>query len=172
VQLFTEPHADYHRPGDTAEKVDAAGLVKVATVAKEAVAYLADRKEPLHATITRSPADAAAAATAGAPTATAPAASSGGDAAAPGGRRVSFGVVPDFGFSGPGARASGVVPGSPAEKAGVQAGDVILRIDGRDVSSLQGFAELLRSLSPGQTVEVVVRRGADEKALTATLAAR
>ena len=37
VQLFTSPHIDYHRPGDTADKVDIAGLVRVATVAREAV---------------------------------------------------------------------------------------------------------------------------------------
>ena len=37
VQLFTPPHTDYHRPGDTADKVDIAGLVRVATVAREAV---------------------------------------------------------------------------------------------------------------------------------------
>ena len=35
VQVFTDPHADYHRPGDTADKIDGAGLVKVATYVKE-----------------------------------------------------------------------------------------------------------------------------------------
>jgi hypothetical protein len=51
VQITTGPHTDYHRPGDTIEKVDVAGLVKVATFVKEAVAYLAERPEPLTVTI-------------------------------------------------------------------------------------------------------------------------
>ena len=47
VQLFTGTHEDYHRPGDTPDEVDAAGLVKVATFVKEAVSYLAaEREEP------------------------------------------------------------------------------------------------------------------------------
>ena len=51
VQLFTGPHEDYHRSTDTADKVDAAGMVKVATFLKESVAYLASRPEPLTSTI-------------------------------------------------------------------------------------------------------------------------
>ena len=44
VQLFTGPHADYHRPSDTVDKIDAEGLVKVASVANEAIEYLAGRE--------------------------------------------------------------------------------------------------------------------------------
>ena len=55
VQIFTAAHADYHRPGDTADKIDAPGLVKVATFVKEGVAYLAERPEPLTVTIARRP---------------------------------------------------------------------------------------------------------------------
>ncbi len=47
IQLFTGPHADYHRPTDTPDRVDAAGLARVAAVASEVVGYLAGRKEPL-----------------------------------------------------------------------------------------------------------------------------
>ena len=51
VQIFTEPHTDYHRPGDSADKIDGAGLVKVATYVKEGIAYLGERPEPLTNTI-------------------------------------------------------------------------------------------------------------------------
>ena len=76
----------------------AAGLVKGATFLEESVAYLASRPEPLTATIE-----------VGAKPAV--------PAAAAGGRRVSFGSVPDFGFPGPGVKPTGVTPGSPAEVA-------------------------------------------------------
>lgn len=47
VHIFTGAHADYHRPTDTPDKIDYPGLVKVATVAKEALSYLIERDEPM-----------------------------------------------------------------------------------------------------------------------------
>ncbi|MCP5050752.1 MAG: M20/M25/M40 family metallo-hydrolase, partial [bacterium] len=47
VQLFSGGGPNYHRPGDTVDKISAPGLVKVAAVAKEAIVYLSERKEPL-----------------------------------------------------------------------------------------------------------------------------
>ena len=51
VQLFTGAHADYHRPTDTADKIDAHGLIKVASAAREVIEYLAKRESGLSATI-------------------------------------------------------------------------------------------------------------------------
>jgi len=145
VQIFTGAHGDYHRPSDTPDKVDDAGLVKVATFVKEALVYLLEREAPMNVRID-------------------------GIAAAPdtdhrpraGGRRVSFGTVPDFGFTGPGVKIDSVVPGSPAERAGVRAGDVLVRIDGTGIADLRAFSRSLRTLEPGQeVVAVVVRDGAE-----------
>ena len=47
VQLFTGANPDYHTPGDTPDKIDGDGLVKVAAVTREFVAYLAERDRPL-----------------------------------------------------------------------------------------------------------------------------
>jgi len=157
IQLFTGAHADYHRPEDTADRIDAAGLVKVATFAKEVVAHLTERPEPLTVAI----AGPGTTATTAAPL----------EPSAPR-RRVSFGLVPDFGFAGPGVRAASVVPGSPTEAAGLKDGDVLLLVEQTRIESLAGFSEVLRTLAPGQTVQVVVGRGGDEIHLSVTLAAR
>ncbi len=154
VQVFSGAHADYHRPTDTPDKIDGAGLVKVATFVKEGAAYLAERPEKLTVTIAGK-------------TAAAPAPPSGGGA-----RRVSFGTVPDFAFAGPGVRVDGVVDGSPAAKAGVKAGDVILEIDGKPVADLQAFSDRLKALSPGQTVAVRLGRGSQTVTLEVTVEAR
>ncbi|HET9481481.1 MAG TPA: M20/M25/M40 family metallo-hydrolase, partial [Candidatus Polarisedimenticolia bacterium] len=163
VQLFTAPHADYHRPGDTAGKVDVDGLVKVASFVKEAVAYLAERSEPLTVTIPRS-------------SAAAPGASHPAGPVAPGGassgRRVSLGTVPDFGFPGPGVKVAGIVAGSPAEAAGLKEGDILVRLAGSEVVSLKAYSDLLKTLSAGRTVDVVVLREGAHVTLQATLAAR
>ncbi len=168
VQIFTDPHPDYHRPGDTADKIDGAGLVKIATFVKEGITYLGERPEPLTNTI------ASMKGAGGAPPATAPAPGAPA-AAAPGGgqgRRVSFGTMPDFAFAGPGVRVAGVTPGSPAEKAGVKEGDVLLMLDGKEIASLQGFAGLLRGLTPGQTVKATLSRAGQEQTLDVTVVER
>jgi len=130
--------------------------VKVAALAREAIAYLAERAEPLTA-----PADSAASRP--------PAA---GERTGGGERRAGVGTVPDFAFEGPGVRVASVVAGSPAERAGIQAGDVLTAIDGREVADLRGYSELLRALKPGQKVRVVLVRGGKEQALEVILGER
>jgi hypothetical protein len=172
VQIFTGPHADYHRPGDTPDKVDGAGLVKVATLVREAVVYLAGRAEPLTVTIAGTPA--AGGPAAGAPTASGPAAAGAGAGTPPAApaRRVSFGTVPDFAFEGPGLKLSGVTPGSPAEAAGLLAGDVIRQVAGRPIASLRDFSDVLKTLTAGQAVPVVFSRGGEERTVEVRVAER
>ncbi len=153
VQLFAGAGFDYHRPTDTPDKVDGAGMVRVATVATEAIGYLASTEKRL-------------AVNAATPlTGTGP---------APGvrTRRVSVGAVPDFAFQGPGLRLDGVVPGSPADQAGMQAGDILTQLDGKEVNGLGGFNELLKQLEPGQKVELRWTRGDKASKATVELVAR
>ena len=165
VQIFTAAHADYHRSTDTPDKIDVAGLAKVATFVKEGIVYLAERPEPLTNTIR----PASGAATPAAPATTGQPAAGGQPGTA---RRVSFGTVPDFAFEGPGVKVSGLVPDSPAAKAGIKEGDTLLKIDGKLVANLQGFSDVLRTLAPGQTVQVVVGRDGKELTVPVTLVER
>lgn len=155
VQIFTGPHADYHRPSDTADKIDYEGLDRVAGFTTELLIYLADRDEPLE--FVPPGADKAAAATppAGGPS-----------------RRVSFGSIPDFNYSGEGVRVSGVIPGSPAEKAGLEAGDVLVEFAGVTVDDLRSFSDILKGLRPGEEVEVVYVRDGERHTATATVVER
>ncbi|MCA9255239.1 MAG: M20/M25/M40 family metallo-hydrolase, partial [Phycisphaerales bacterium] len=154
VQIFTGAHADYHRPGDTIDRVDGAGLVKVATFVKEAVAYLLTREPPLTNKIDGAPGDA--------------------DAAHPpsSGRRVSFGTVPDFAFAGPGVRVESTVPDSPADRAGVQAGDTLIRLDGEAIANLRAFSDFLKTLQPGQEVAATLLRDGKEITLNVVVQKR
>jgi len=137
IQVFTGAHLDYHRPSDTPDKVDADGMVKVATVVKETATYLSERPEPLTVT----------GAGRGSGTAEQTRASAGGER-----RRVSFGTVPDFMHQGAGVGVESVIPGSGAAAAGIQAGDVITAINGEEVADLAAFSGMLKTFSPGDTV--------------------
>jgi len=141
VQLFSGPNLDYHRPTDTTDKIDPAGLVKVASVAREVIGYLSGREGPLSST----PKTGAAAQTA--PTTE---------------RKVSLGTIPDFAYSGKGFRISGVVAGSPAEAAGLKEGDVIVRINSSAIAGLKGFSDILKTLKPGDKVLVTFMRDGKE----------
>ena len=154
IQIFSGANLDYHKSSDTADKIDGAGLVKIATVAKEAIDYLAARAEPLHATIQGAAAPPAAA------------------TAAPAPRKVSFGVVPDFGYTARGVRADSIVPGSPAAKADLQAGDILLTLAGKPIDTMQAFSDVLRTLKPGDLVEVEYRRGDAVETVKVELAGR
>src|SRR5499427_3977655 len=140
VQLFASAGGDYHRPSDTADKIDYAGMGKVAAILKEAVDYLAARAEPLNFSGSVAAAQPRAPAT---PTAT---------------RRVATGIVPDMTHQGEGVRVGSVQPGSGAETAGLRPGDRLLGLGGVKTSSLRALADALRDLSPGQTVDVEFAR--------------
>jgi len=154
VQLFTGPNADYHRPSDTAEKIDAEGMARVAETAHEAAAYLASRAEPL---TVKPPASAGAAVP--------------GDAA-PAARRAGMGCVPDFAFAGPGVRLQDVVADSAAAKAGLLAGDVLVSFGGADIAGLKAYSDLLKARAPGDAVEVVVLRGGVRLTMKVTFSER
>ena len=143
VQIFTGAHGDYHRPTDTPDQIDGAGLVQVATFVKEAVTFLLEREAPLTVRIDSKAATAASSQPAG---------------PGEGGRKVLFGVVPDFDFRETGVRVASLVADSPAARAGLQAGDVLLRLGDQDIADLATFSRVLKTLTPGQEVEATVVR--------------
>lgn len=145
VQLFSGVHGDYHRPTDTADKIDADGLVRVAAVVRELVVYLAGRDAPLTATREAGRSEAG-----GRPQAS----------SAP--RRVSLGTVPDFAYDGRGYRIGQVTPETPAARAGLRAGDVIIRLDAMPIADLRTFAQALQQLQPGTRVDITFLRAGQE----------
>jgi hypothetical protein len=141
VQLFTGPHADYHRPTDTADKIDGKGLVKIATVARSVVFYLANRPEPLTATIPSSPAGVPAPRT---------------------DRKVTLGIVPDFTYNGQGVRLGGTQPDGPVEKAGLRTGDVVIQAGNIPVTVLKDLSDVLKTKQPGDRLPLRFLRNGKE----------
>jgi YidC/Oxa1 family membrane protein insertase len=72
----------------------------------------------------------------------------------------------------PGCEVRVVGPGTPADRAGLKAGDVITALDGQAVVGAADLEQMIVSREPGDTVELQVVRNKKKQALTATLARR
>jgi peptidase M28-like protein/PDZ domain-containing protein/PA domain-containing protein len=149
--FFTGVHGDYHRPTDTWDRINAAGLATVGTVVSRVVtAVAAEPKAPAYVKVDTPPAGRAGR-----------------------GYGAFFGIVPSFGDGGaPGLRITGVRPDSPAERAGVRAGDVIVKFAGVDVKTLEDLTFVLRGRRPGDEVQIVVLRDGREQTVRAVLSER
>jgi S1-C subfamily serine protease len=66
----------------------------------------------------------------------------------------------------------GVTENSPAEKAGLKKGDIIIKFDGKTIENIEEFMEGLSGHKPGDSVEIAVKREGEEKSLKATLGTR
>jgi aminopeptidase YwaD len=152
LHFFTDLHDDYHRATDDVDKIDAAGVARVVDVAERVVRAIADRPE--RPTLVQS---------AAAPTM----------APARQGSNVYLGTIPDMASSDvPGLRLTGVRAGSPADKGGLAAGDVIVGFGGREVKDLYSYSEALYAHKPGDEVEVVYLRGGARRTTRVTLGTR
>jgi hypothetical protein len=154
LHFFTNVHSDYHNPGDDWEKIDAPGLEKVAAIVTEVAMNVANRRPVL--TLVR-----------GAGTPPAPAGEGAGR-----GYGTYLGSIPDFTPVERGVRLSGVTPGSPADRAGLRAGDIILGLGAHDVADLQGLTDALRAHRPGDDVVVRFQRDGELRRVDITLGSR
>jgi serine protease Do len=69
----------------------------------------------------------------------------------------------------PGVEIQQVIPGSPADKAGLQSGDIIVRLNEKDVKNVEGFVERVHDFSPGTDLTLQVRRDGSERNVNVTL---
>ena len=89
------------------------------------------------------------------------------------GSQVYLGSVPDMSAGTvPGLKLTGVRAGSPAEKGGLVAGDIIVEFGGAPVTDLQSYSDALYSHKPGETVKVVYLRDGKRMETTVTLGTR
>lgn len=152
LHFFTNTHTDYHRPSDDWDKIDAKGLTAVAAIVAEVAAAAASSRPKL--TLQRG---------AGEP----PKPISG-----TGGYGAWLGSVPDFTPVERGVKLSGVTKGSPADVAGLRAGDIVVGLGAHDVADLQGMTNALRAHKPGDVVDVQVLRDGTRLLLPVTLGDR
>jgi aminopeptidase YwaD len=133
--FFTGVHSDYHRPSDDADRINYNGQLLIVRYIQQVITAVNDRGK-LAFTKTREPQMGARSAF-----------------------RVTLGIMPDYTFSGTGVKAEGVTEGRPAAKAGLQAGDVVLKLGEHVCSDVQAYMQALSKFKKGDTAKIVYQRG-------------
>jgi aminopeptidase YwaD len=136
--FFSGLHSDYHKPSDTWDKINPESAARLLDVVGKTSEELADAGErPAFLVVAEDK----------------PAGGSGGSGYGP-----YFGSIPDFGEVPTGVRFSDVKPGSPAAKAGLKAGDILVQFGDKPIKNLYDFTDALRRSKVGDVVEVRVLR--------------
>ena len=136
--FFSGLHSDYHKPTDTWEKIDPENSVRVLDLVYRVAGELNRLEErPLFVRVAEPH----------------PAGASSG-----GGYGPYFGSIPDFAEVENGVRFADIREGSPAAKAGLLGGDILVEFDGKKIENLYDFSYALRACEPGDKVRVVVLR--------------
>jgi len=146
--FFSGLHSDYHKPSDTWDKINADAAVRLLDLVADVAQQIASAPDkPSFVTVVENK----------------PVSASGGG----GGYGPYFGSIPDFGQVENGVKFSDVRPGSPAAKAGLKAGDVLVQFGDKPIKNLYDFTDALRRSKVGDVVEVKVVRG--DQTITATV---
>jgi hypothetical protein len=151
LNFFTGAHEDYHRPTDTADKIDYVGTERITKFAQQIILDLATAPErPDLARVAKSDAGGGSRET----------------------LRAYLGTIPDYTTEVKGVKLSGVRGGSPAEKAGLQGGDVIVQFGAQKITNIYDYTYALDAVKIGQPVTVAVDRAGKPVELTVTPEAR
>ena len=153
LHFFTGTHTDYHRPSDDSDKLNIEGMRRVTDMLVEIIQRTdATDARPEYVEIKKFE----------------------GIALAEGGERAaSLGTMPDYNSGKTdGVLLELVMPGGPAEKAGLKAGDLLIKLGELKISTIEDFENALRKHKPGDKVKLKAKRGEVEVELEATLGTR
>ncbi len=160
--FFSGLHLDYHRPTDTADKINYDGMNEVVDLGERVVKALSTMPRQKY----NGSFDASGLAQMAGPT-TGPAQNAG--------PRPSMGAIPDYAQGEDakgGMRIGGIMPGSPAEKAGLLQGDLVTEFNGDKIDNMMDYTNALGKARVGQTAKLSVVRDGKKINVEATLSAR
>jgi len=140
--FFSGTHMDYHKPTDTSEKINYNGLSDIMFTVASIVSEIDQQPNKPTYTLAKST-------------------GIGGRS----GFNVSLGTVPNYADSTDGLLLDGVRDNSPAAKAGVRAGDKVVKLAGKEVRNVMDYTYILGELKAGEEYEMVVLRGGERLTL-------
>ncbi len=141
--FFTGMHENYHRPSDDWETLNYEGMEKIVKMVAEVVEKIANMPNRPQFQKVPQPAE---------------------RPVVP--MRVSTGIVPDYSWEGEGVRLMGVRPGSPAEKAGLREGDIVVEVAGKQILNLYDYMDALSKAEPNKPIDFVILRSGQKLKVT------
>jgi len=139
VFFFTGTHAEYHSPADDWDLINAGGEAQVLNFIRDLVRWVDSLDEALPFQKVKE------------------------SAPAGGGRtnmKIKLGITPDFSRQVKGMAIQAVSPGHNADLAGMQAGDILVAVDGREIAGIREYMYRMQDLEAGRkTVFTVLREG-------------
>jgi len=150
LAFFTGTHVDYHKPSDTADKINYEDLDRVVDFAVTLARRVGQQAETLaFAKVDQ--------------------VQQGGGRA---GVRIFTGTIPDYATDVKGLLLGGVIGGGPAEQAGLQKGDVVIQLGEQTIANIYDYTYALEALRVNQPVRVIYMRGSERRETTLTPSAR
>ncbi|WP_298756445.1 M28 family peptidase [uncultured Psychroserpens sp.] len=137
MHFFTGQHEDYHKPGDDTQKLNYEGMDMISNYLFDIISDLDDNgKLPFRKTKNESD---------NTPR-----------------FKVGLGVIPDYLYDGKGMRIDGVSEDKAAQRAGLQKGDIVIKLGDSLVTDMNSYMRALSSFEEGDKTKVVVKRGDEE----------
>lgn len=140
LSFFTAMHQDYHKPSDKIELINSTGEEKVLNYIYDISTSLDSAADKIQFVQVQTKA----------------APRSGG------GSKIYIGTIPEFGYKGNGFKLLGVSDNSPAQKAGLKEGDIMIKFGKKDVKDIYDYMYAMNEFNPGDIVDVVVLRDGKE----------
>ncbi len=136
LYFFTGAHADYHKPTDDVDKIDSRGILRVTDIIRDIIARFDDYSGPLVFQKTKDSSE---------------------------GKRkaqfsVTLGVMPDYAAEVKGLKIDGIVPERPGERAGLEQGDVIIKMGELNIGDIYDYMNALSKFKKGDSIDVIVER--------------
>lgn len=136
LHFFTGQHEDYHKPGDDSEKLNYDGMEIISDYIFAIITDLDDNGKLTFRKTKNESTDVPA-------------------------FKVALGVVPDYLYTGKGMRIDGISEDKPAQKAGLQKGDIVVKLGDLDTEDMMGYMKALATYDNGQTTIVTIDRGGE-----------
>ena len=133
LHFFTGQHEDYHRPSDDFDKLNYAGMELISNYIFDIITDLDDNGKMAFRKTKNESDDAPR-------------------------FKVTLGVVPDYMFDGKGMRIDGVSEDKPAQKAGIQKGDIVIQLGDHEIKDMMGYMKALSNFKKGMTTKAKILR--------------